>query len=435
MKLTIEKVIYGGQGLARVPADSGPQSGMRVFLPFTLPGEVVEAQITEQHRGYCVAQVQRIERASEFRVAPPCEWFGICGGCQLQHSAYSFQVEMKRRILAESLTRAGVPDLPEIAIVSGGPLEYRNRIRLQVQTHPQFAIGYRQARSHRITAIDHCPIAAPLLQRSIPAIHSLAVAHPIPADLAEIELFTNPDESELLLTLWVAQRPAFAPKIATEFFIQLHKKIPQLTGAAVLATESQPGQGARPLLEWGLQTLQYRAAGRNYTVGIGSFFQINISLIDAFVSAVINGESGECAWDLYAGGGLFSAALAERFQRVLAVESSPASVKDLRKNLQGTSGVAINSTTLEFLQEAAHQREPPPDLVVLDPPRAGAGVEACRLLALCNPQRILYVSCDPATLGRDLAALIQSGYRLQRLQMVDMFPQTGHLETIATLAR
>ncbi len=433
MKLTIDKVIAGGQGLARMPAESGPQSGMKVFVPFTLPGEMVEAEITEQHRGYCVAAVRQVERASEFRVSPPCPWFGVCGGCQLQHSAYAYQVEMKREMLAESLTRAGVRELPEITSLRGAALGYRNRVRLQVQTRPEFAIGYRQAKSHRLTSIDRCPIAAPLLERCIAAIRALRDS--VPTDVMEMELFTNHDESELLLTLWIGQHSRFDSKAAMECFLKLQTEIPQLTGAVVVAAEEKPSHGTRPLLQWGLRSLQYRVAGRDYSVGVGSFFQVNASLLDTFVASVVDEEHGECAWDFYAGDGLFSLVLAERFARVLAVESSPSSGKDLRRNLQGTAGVAVNSTTLEFLKKAAQNKEPAPDLVVLDPPRAGAGVEVCRLLAACSPRRIVYVSCDPATLGRDLAALIQSGYRLQRLQLVDMFPQTGHLETIAKLAR
>lgn len=434
MKLTIEKVIYGGQGLARVPADSGAQSGMRVFVPFTLPYEIVDAEITEQRRGYGIGELRQVEKASENRVDPPCPWFGTCGGCQLQHSAYPYQVEMKRAMLAESLTRAGIRDLPAITQLSGAPLTYRNRVRLQVQSRPEFAIGYRQAKSHRMIAIDYCPIAVPLLEQSIAAIQALGLQSAVPANTTEIELFTNHDESELLLTLWSSRSSGVDRNSFAELFLKL-QKISQLTGAIVLLAEKQQSSGARPLLQWGKQALRYRAAGRDYTVGLGSFFQINSSLLDAFMAAVVDRESGELAWDLYAGVGLFSLALDVRFQRVLAVESSPSSSKDLRANLRGTNGVAIKSTTLEFLEKASREKKAAPDLVVLDPPRAGAGVEVCRLLAVCGPPRIVYVSCDPATLGRDLAALIQSGYRLQRLQLVDMFPQTSHLETIATLDR
>ncbi len=439
MKLAIEKVIYGGQGLARVPVESGPHGGMRAFVPFTLPGEIVEAEIVEEHRGYGVAEVRQIERASEFRTAPPCPYFGTCGGCQLQHGAYPFQVEMKCEMLAESLTRAGIRELPEIISLTGAPLGYRNRIRLQVQTQPNFAIGYRRAKSHRMTAIDQCPIASPLLARCITAVRGMGLENAVPTDVPEMEMFTNHDESELLLTVWTRRRSPLQQNPYAVFFNKLQKKLPQLTGAAVLTAEKEHDRATRPLMQWGRENLLYRVAGRDYTVSPGSFFQVNASLLDAFAGSVVDSESGELAWDLYAGVGLFSFALTERFQRVLAVESSPSAGKDLRKNLQNTNAAAVSSTTLDFLQKAgrkaAQHRESSPDLVVLDPPRAGAGIEVCRLLALCHPRRVVYVSCDPATLGRDLATLIQSGYRLHRLQLVDMFPQTGHLETIATLDR
>ncbi|MEO6965024.1 MAG: TRAM domain-containing protein, partial [Acidobacteriaceae bacterium] len=141
MKLTIEKVVYGGQGLARIPADSGDRGGMSVFVPFTLPGEVVDVEITQQHRGYCIGEVREIVTASEFRVHPPCPWFGTCGGCQLQHSVYAYQVQLKQEMLLESLTRAGLRDLPPVALLTSEPWGYRNRVRLQVQARPEFSIG------------------------------------------------------------------------------------------------------------------------------------------------------------------------------------------------------------------------------------------------------------------------------------------------------
>ncbi|MGB6933241.1 MAG: TRAM domain-containing protein, partial [Acidobacteriaceae bacterium] len=191
MKLTIDKVIYGGQGLARMPEDDAARAGLSVFVPFTLPGEIVEAAITQEHRGYSVAEARQIVEASEFRATPPCPWFAMCGGCQLQHGEYPYQVELKREMLRESLTRAGVHDLPEVATLAGEPLRYRNRIRLQLQTRPEFSIGYRQAKSHRMTAIEGCPIAAPLLERCIVVVRTMGTSGLVPVDAQEIELFTN----------------------------------------------------------------------------------------------------------------------------------------------------------------------------------------------------------------------------------------------------
>jgi 23S rRNA (uracil1939-C5)-methyltransferase len=438
MKLTIEKVIYGGQGLARMPAEDAASGGLSVFVPFTLPGEIVEAEITQEHRGYSVAAVRQIMESSEFRVTPPCPWFATCGGCQLQHGAYSYQVELKREMLRESLTRAGLrgdSDLPEITTLTGEPLRYRNRIRLQMQTRPEFSIGYRQAKSHRMTAIEGCPIAAPLLEQCIAVVRTLGTRGTVPVDAQEIELFTNHDQSELFITIWARPHSGKREKAYQLLFEDLQRDVPQLVGAQMLVTNQGKIRSPRAPMQWGRQSVNYRVAGRDYMVSAGSFFQVNFTLLDKFVNAVIGDESGGFAWDLFAGVGLFSVALAERFQRVIGVESSAAACKDLRHNLRGTRAEYVQTSTMNFLRQAVSLKQEVPGLVLLDPPRAGAGVEAAKMLADLGPERIIYISCDPATLGRDLAGLIQSGYRLLRLQLVDMFPQTYHMETLATLQR
>jgi 23S rRNA (uracil1939-C5)-methyltransferase len=435
MKLTIEKVIYGGQGLARMPADDAARGGLSVFVPFTLPGEIVEVEITQEHRGYCVGNARQIVEASEFRATPPCPWFATCGGCQLQHGAYPYQVELKREVLLETLTRAGVRNLPEVSMLVDEPLRYRNRVRLQVQTRPEFSIGYRQAKSHRMTAIDGCPIAAPLLEQCIHAVQGLGASGLVPVDAREIEIFTNHDQSELFVTIWARPHAGEREHVYQTFFEKLQREMPQLVGAHVLAVDTGKVRSPRPPLPWGRQSVKYRVGGREYTVSAGSFFQVNTTLLDKFVAAVVGDESGAVAWDLYAGVGLFSAALAERFQKVIAVESSAAACKDLRHNLRGRRAEYVQASTLNFLRQAIARQQDAPDLILLDPPRAGAGVEAAKMMADAGPRMIVYVSCDPATLGRDLAALIQSGYSLLRLQLVDMFPQTYHMETIAMLQR
>jgi 23S rRNA (uracil1939-C5)-methyltransferase len=182
---------------------------------------------------------------------------------------------------------------------------------------------------------------------------------------------------------------------------------------------------------WGAEGLIYRAAGEDYWVSRGGFFQINRSLVDELVRIVTAERRGAIAWDLYAGVGLFSRALARTFQQVVAVE---AAANDLSTSLRGSGKRAIQSTTLEFLQNAVVQRERP-QLIVMDPPRAGVGAEVCALLERISASEIVYVSCDPVTLARDLKSLVKTGYSLVELHMVDMFPQTFHLETVAILRR
>ena len=433
MKLTIEKVIYGGQGLARMPMDDAARGGLSVFVPFTLPGEIVDVEITEEHRGYCAGAARRIVEASAFRATPPCPWFANCGGCQLQHGTYPYQVELKREMLLETLTRSGVRDLPDVSLLVGEALGYRNRIRLHVQTRPEFSIGYRQAKSHRMTPIEGCPIAAPLLEQCIRALRELGADGLVPVDAQEIEMFTNHDQSEMFVTMWVRPHAGKRERVYQEFFEKLQREIRQLVGGQVLATDQGKRHASRPPWPWERQYVSYRADGRQYTVSAGSFFQVNYTLLDRFVSAVAGAESGSLAWDLYAGVGLFSAALAERYQRVIAVESSGVACKDLRHNLRASRTEYVQASSLNFLRQAILQRQAAPELILLDPPRAGAGIEVSKMMAESGARRIIYVSCDPATLGRDLAALIQFGYRLLRLQLVDMFPQTYHMETIAIL--
>ena len=442
MKLTIEKIVYGGQGLARIPETERALAGKRIFVPFTLPGEQVIAKLdsaarAQDKRGYATGRLQQIEKTSPLRVQPPCPHFTHCGGCQLQHATYAGQLEMKRDVLREALERAGVRQLPKISLLHGDPLAYRNRMRVHVHTHPNIAIGYREKEAHTIVPIAQCSIVAPLLQRCLNALREIGDAGSIPDGLEEIECFTNHDGSAVLLSAFTSQSTPQLLNVCTKFFIDLAAKIPELVGAALV----QRGMGraasfqAQTLLHWKAQSLDYRVGTQTYRVSIGSFFQVNQSLLPAFVAQVTKGWSGQQAWDLYAGVGLFSRVLAEQFSQVTAVEIAPSAVDDLRYNLAGLPATIVASTTEDFLRHTLEQRNVSPDLALLDPPRAGLGLEGVNLLARCRPKRIVYVSCDPATLSRDLKALIESGYRLDRLHMVDMFPQTYHQETIAVLVR
>jgi 23S rRNA (uracil1939-C5)-methyltransferase len=208
-----------------------------------------------------------------------------------------------------------------------------------------------------------------------------------------------------------------------------------LAGAAAEAFDPRTGPTGRTLAEAGVPGLNYTVLDETYWITRGGFFQINRFLIETLVHLVCDNHSGALAWDLYAGVGLFSRVLARSFAQVTAVESNPTAALDLRNALGkiNPQHVAIESTTLGFLERAVLQRERP-DLIVLDPPRAGAGPVACALLARIAPQTMVYVSCDPTTLARDLAAL-QPHYRITALHLVDLFPQTSHLETVAVLER
>jgi 23S rRNA (uracil1939-C5)-methyltransferase len=242
-------------------------------------------------------------------------------------------------------------------------------------------------------------------------------------------LFSNPEETALLATFFAADSAGVRLEPLAR---ALHERIPALQSAQ-RAAGGRPGHPPRTLAQWGADSISYSAAGFNYRVDQGAFFQVNRWLIDALVSRVTQGQSGNLAWDLFAGVGLFARKLTASFERVVAVESAPASKAALIHNLRGTGGEAIDSDTLQFLRSA--RPTDTPDLIVVDPPRTGLGAEIVTLLAAIAAPTLVYVSCDPATLARDLRALTASSYAIESITLADLFPQTFHLETIVHLRR
>ncbi len=433
MILTLEKPTYGGDCIAHLP-NKGGKPGKAVFVPLTLPGEIVEAQITADKRNQIQAEATGLLAASPNRIAPACTHYGQCGGCHYQHADYSTQLALKQQILRETLERNRVPFPSEIQLLAADPWHYRNRIRLAFT--PEGGIGYRSRRSHDVVPIVECPIAAPLLIRAGLSVarflHSYPLAFPIP----EIELFTDPAESQLLLTLYFNPPTTGiqTPEILKELQSALARELPvPKTGIWLrLLDNSIEAQFAVAMPP---HTLFYPAAGFTYQVEHGAFFQVNRWLVDDFVALVTSGYSGNTAWDLYCGVGLFARQLTASFAQVVAVEWSPNSQHELNENLAGSAATTVRSTTLKFLQQNRENREPRPDLIILDPPRAGLGDQVTTLLNAVGAPRMVYVSCDPTTLARDLRALTEERYQIESLTLVDMFPQTFHMETVVVLRR
>jgi 23S rRNA (uracil1939-C5)-methyltransferase len=416
----IEKAIYGGAFLARI-------DGKAVFVPLTLPGEQARVQITQSKPGYAIAEAEEIVRAAPERVVPACPHFGACGGCHYQHTGYESQLVFKQAILRETLERGSVAVSAEISILSGEPWRYRNRIRLAFDAAGN--LGYRGRRSHAVVPMRECPIAAPLLVEAARAFAEVARGFAPLLRPTEIALFCNPAETALLATVYTASPPKLR---FDEVALALHERIPLLTGAG-LVIDGDSGQQPRTISQWGAASLDYTAAGFDYRVDHGAFFQVNRWLVDALVERVTAGHSGKLAWDLFAGVGLFARQLAARFDRVVAVESAPTATAALADNLRGTAGAAVKAETLAFLRRSRMGERP--GLIVVDPPRTGLGAETCALLAEIAATAVAYVSCDPATLARDLRTLIASGYKVQSITLADLFPQTFHLETVVQLRR
>lgn len=429
MLLRVSKLIYGGDGLARLPPDEHG-SGKSVFLPFVLEDEQVEAEITEEKPGFARGRLQQILQPSVARVAADCPYFGRCGGCHYQHATYEHQLELKAAILRETLQRTGKIELPcELQIHASPPWHYRNRSRFKIRNLPNFAVGYYGFRSHDFVAVDQCPISSPLINRALAAVAQLGASDSAFADLREIEFFADAADATLLVEAYCARGTTASE--AQTIAGALLAGAPHAAG--VTSFEEARDQNATPakvLARAGQLNIDYRTNSFSYRVSAGSFFQVNRFLIDELISAVVNGLSGNMALDLYAGVGLFSLALARTFAQVIAVEASQTSFSDLRHNAP-REVKAVRATTEQYLGQSSARA----DLVIVDPPRAGVGERSIRSLERMNPDQVVYVSCDPSTLARDLRNFSALGYKIEHAHLFDLFPQTFHIETVIRLAR
>jgi 23S rRNA (uracil1939-C5)-methyltransferase len=430
LQLTIEKLVYGGDGLARLAADEhGP--GKAVFVPFVLEGETIEASIVEQKRGFARGRAENILQASPQRVEPPCPYFGRCGGCQYQHIRYEHQLEIKAAILKETLRRIAKLELEtEITIHPSQPWNYRNRTRLQVRTAPEFALGYYKFNSHEVLPVEQCPVSSPLINRAISAFWQLGREGKVPDGIREIEFFVDAEDTELLIE---ASCEPGTP--ITGWADAARRTLQEITGIVVYKTAaSREGKPVEPkkIATSGPEEIKYKVDGVPYRVSAGSFFQINRHLINELVSIVCQRDGDDVALDLYAGVGLFSTFLSRNFAQVIAVESSQTSHLDLLHN-SPANVKAVRATTADFLRSAKGKLRP--DLVVLDPPRSGLGETVVQSLVGLGAHRMTYISCDPATASRDLVGLLSAGYRIEQAHLVDLFPQTYHLESVFHLVR
>jgi 23S rRNA (uracil1939-C5)-methyltransferase len=387
----VEKLVYGGDGLARL-------DGRVVFAPFVLPGERILARAEQEKPGMVRARMLEVLEAAPDRVVAPCPVYGRCGGCHYQHAPYEYQLAAKRAILVEALQRLGKMEPPaEIAVVAGEPFGYRNRVQLHVEEN---RLGYREGRSHKLCAVSECPVGSPTINQAIATLVGMQREGRWPRFIRALEVFT--DEREVQINVLETDRP-----VARRFFDWCGTLIPGLVEGA----------------------LDYRG---EFRVSSNSFFQVNRFLIDRLVEAATEGAEGETAIDLYAGVGLLSLPLARRFREVTAVESGAGAVRDLQFNA-GRAGLENLHAMPQTAEEHLAQLEKAPDFVVLDPPRTGLGKAVVGRLAELRPRQITIVACDPATLARDLAGLVVAGYRVERMTLVDLFPQTYHLETVVRL--
>jgi 23S rRNA (uracil1939-C5)-methyltransferase len=461
LNLTIEKLIYGGDGIARLaveaPAKAAPKKklahagsakvghqdkpaqvqGKAAFVPFVLEGERIEAKVVEEKPGFVRAQAEKIVSPSPHRIEPQCPYFLKCGGCHYQHTSYDNQLRIKSSIFTETIRRIAKIELPEAPRVHPSPpWSYRNRTRMKVRGGTRFAIGYHRFASHELLPVENCPISSPLINQAIAALWQLGRAGEVPTHVEEIEFFANADDTRLLLEMNLDNHSEQAGADVVDFVSDLRRAVPGISGVALFRKEGESlrhevvPQSLRNI--FGVDAMVYRTARCEYQVSAGSFFQSNRFLTDEMTDLVTLDHSGDYALDLYSGVGLFALPLSQNFREVAAVEAAPYSYHDLRKN--SPSNVSTyRAMTQNFL--AGAEQIARFDYVVADPPRGGLGENVARQLAELAPAQITYVSCDPATLARDLKILIDSGYKIRESHLIDLFPQTFHIESIVKLGR
>jgi 23S rRNA (uracil1939-C5)-methyltransferase len=409
VELTLDNIAHGGEALGR-------HAGKVIFVPYAIPGERVRVEIVDEKDRWARARLLAVLAASPDRVEPPCPYFGQdkCGGCQWQHIQYERQADLKGEIVADQLRRLGRIAQPPVAdtIVLAddeGLLDYGYRNHTQFAITEDGQLAYRRASSHELIAVEHCL----LLHERLDELHAaLDVVWPA---VQGISLRAGINTGDALVTFETAGEEE------PELEIDLSASIVQITP-----------RGVRPLI--GEPAITEEVAGLRYRVSAESFFQVNTTGAEVLVELVkqyAEPRPDDVLLDAYCGVGLFALTLAEAVKEVIGIEASPAACEDLAYNAGEMQNLTIHEGAVEEVLPALLAQGQRADLVVMDPPRAGAGPEVIKGLAALAPRRIVYVSCDPATLGRDSVTLTSVGYRLVEAQPVDMFPQTYHIETVA----
>lgn len=411
-QVRFEKMVYGGECLGRL-AD-----GRAVFVPFVLPGELAEVEITESKPRFAHGRAVKLLEKSPDRISPPCPYFSLCGGCHYQHLGYTQQLELKKDLVKDQLERLGkLTNLPEIPITaSPTAFAYRN----QVQFHPAWrenaevpaSLGFKRASSDEVLPIGKCLLIPDEMNELLPQIELEAGSA-----ITRIAMRSDSEGEIMLVFEGESDEP---PELSLDL--------------PVSATYLSPS--GRSLNLSGNDALVYHVLGREFLVSPESFFQVNLPVAEEMVRhilALVEGKQNLSILELYSGVGLFTHFIAPHASQLTAIESSPSACFDFAGNLDEFENISLYEGAVEVILPEIVAQIKPIDLVVLDPPRAGLNAKARQALIDLAPKEIIYLSCDPSTLARDLKHFGEAGYNLQSVHAFDMFPQTAHVETIAAL--
>jgi 23S rRNA (uracil1939-C5)-methyltransferase len=405
LNLKLDSMAQGGEAIGR------EASGRVVFVPDAIAGEQVVVEIVAAKKGYARARLVEIVAPSPARIAPRCEHFGACGGCQWQHIAYDAQLRFKTEIVREQLARIGkLPDAPvRETIGMSEPWHYRNNVQFQLDDAGRLC--FRALESHDLVPIRECHIIDPLLGEMFRALEFEG------ADFVEVMLRAGTRTGQKLVIL--EGRDDAPPEISVDEPVSVAYRTPR--GEIISLV--------------GKDALHEELRGRVFRISPQSFFQVNTLMAETLIDLAerfLVPHSSDVLLDAFGGVGTFGLSLAPRVARVIEIEDAPSAVNDAKANAIELSNVEFQRGKVEEILPHVKSKI---DLVVIDPPRAGIAPRALDALIAHAPRVIAYVSCDPATLARDARRVIESGYRLIQVQPVDLFPQTAHIESVSRFER
>ncbi len=435
IELGLDSMACGGDAVGR-------HLGQTVFVPYGLPGDQVKVRVFDAHQKYCRAVIMSIVSPGPQRIKPACQYFGDCGSCQWQMIDHPRQLEHKKTILEQTLARiGGIKDAGIEVLAEGSPWHYRNKAQYPVsQSKGKLVIGYYRQGSHQVVPIEECPIIQPGLNRVFQQARDILLTAKVPGYdeltnngiLRHLILRYGQYQDKISLTL-VCTKDKIHPEV-----IDSLSAIPGV-GSVWLNLNAEPGNtilGRKWKLLSGENQMEEELDGIRYKLSAGSFWQVNqltAGVLYRRIKDELQLTSRQQAVDLYCGAGAISLQLASSSGKVLGIESSTQAVDDARDSakMNGITNAEFMAGPAEVLLEKVQQA----DAVVCDPPRSGLKPEVIRELTRLKPQKIAYLSCDPATLARDLKEIMKSDYRISGLYTADMFPQTYHIETLALLQR
>jgi 23S rRNA (uracil1939-C5)-methyltransferase len=404
LRLTLTGYAYGGEAFTR---DS---DGRVVFVPYSMEGETVEVELLEEHKRWARAGLLSVIEPSPQRVPPPCVHYQLCGGCHYQHMTYDAQLQAKAHIVRDQLQRLGGLESPEIARTLPCPDPWHYRSRLSLHVTPDGRLGYVTSTGDRVFAIDECHLPIPAVDQLWQSLDVVELEGVARADVQS-------DDDGQNMIVFYADHP---PDQEIEIGLQASVVWATPEGSWILA-------GGEPLM--------FEILDRSFQVSAGSFFQVNPLLTPVLVDKALAAADlveGDTVFDLYAGVGLFSAFAAASGAAVLAVEGSAPACLDFEANLDSFDNIELYEATVAQALPVIDRHA---DVIIVDPPRAGLGSDVVGGILQQAPRRLVYVSCDPATLARDARGLAAGGYELLECTPIDLFPQTYHIETISVWQR